>query len=276
MRPTERMDAAAAARGTVAAVGRVVDGTTRSGSWASRLRSIIDESGPDAVAFYISGQLLTEDYYVVNKLAKGFIGTNNVDSNSRLCMSSAVAGYTGAFGSDGPPAAYADLDLADCLLLLGSNTAACHPILGSHPRAAGSGARVIVADPRRRRPRSRPTCTCRCGRGPTCRCSTPCSTYRPRPARRPGLRRGADEAGSRRRWRSRASGRRSGPRRCAACPRRDIERAAEWFGAAGAAMTLWSMGANQSTVGTLKNRALINLCLATGQPRAGRAPARSR
>jgi ferredoxin-nitrate reductase len=75
------------------------------GGVAAQLRAIVAQSGPDAVAFYVSGQLLTEDYYAVNKLAKGFIGTNNVDSNSRLCMSSAVAGYTGAFGSDGPPPA---------------------------------------------------------------------------------------------------------------------------------------------------------------------------
>src|SRR5207237_1091316 len=91
-------------------------------------------------------QLLSEDYYAVNKLAKGFLGTNNVDSNSRLCMSSAVAGYTGAFGADGPPPAYADIGLADCLLLLGTNTAACPPIVWSRVRdrrrvaaAAGGG-----------------------------------------------------------------------------------------------------------------------------------------
>src|SRR6266849_5787700 len=87
---------------------------------ARRLQEIVAEHGPEAIAFYISGQLLTEDYYAFNKLAKGFLGTNNVDSNSRLCMSSAVAGYSGAFGSDGPPSCYADLDLADCFLLLGT------------------------------------------------------------------------------------------------------------------------------------------------------------
>ncbi|MEJ7817742.1 MAG: molybdopterin-dependent oxidoreductase, partial [Thermoleophilaceae bacterium] len=81
---------------------------------AGRLRAIVDEHGPDAVAFYLSGQLLTEDYYAAVKLAKGFLGTNNVDSNSRLCMASAVAGYNGAFGSDGPPPAYADIEQADC------------------------------------------------------------------------------------------------------------------------------------------------------------------
>src|SRR5919108_3927369 len=113
---------------------------------AARLRSIVARDGPDAIAFYISGQLLTEDYYAVNKLAKGFLGCNNVDSNSRLCMSSAVAGYAGAFGYDGPPPAYADLEFAECLLLLGTNAAACHPIVWSRIRERRPF--VIVADPR--------------------------------------------------------------------------------------------------------------------------------
>lgn len=93
------------------------------------LRSIITQHGPDAVAFYGSGQLLTEDYYVANKLLKGFLGTNNFDANSRLCMSSAVAGYKASLGSDGPPAAYTDIELADTFFIIGSNTAECHPIV---------------------------------------------------------------------------------------------------------------------------------------------------
>ena len=116
---------------------------------AGKLRAITEEHGPDSVAFYVSGQLLTEDYYAWNKLAKGFLGTNNLDSNSRLCMSSAVSGYRGAFGSDGPPPAYADLALADCFLLLGTNTAACHPIVWSRIRdRLAEGAFAICADPR--------------------------------------------------------------------------------------------------------------------------------
>ena len=94
-----------------------------------RFARIIREHGPDAVAFYISGQLLTEDYYVFNKLAKGLIGTNNVDTNSRLCMSSAVAGYKQTLGADAPPACYDDIDDTDCLLIAGSNTAYAHPIV---------------------------------------------------------------------------------------------------------------------------------------------------
>ncbi|NOT15160.1 MAG: molybdopterin-dependent oxidoreductase, partial [Methylotenera sp.] len=89
----------------------------------------IETHGPDSVAFYISGQLLTEDYYVFNKLAKGLIGTNNVDTNSRLCMSSAVSGYKATLGSDAPPACYEDIDHTECLLIAGSNTAFAHPII---------------------------------------------------------------------------------------------------------------------------------------------------
>ena len=96
---------------------------------ASRFAGIIREHGPGSVAFYISGQLLTEDYYVFNKLAKGLIGTNNVDTNSRLCMSSAVAGYKATLGADAPPACYEDIDEAECIFIAGSNTAFAHPIV---------------------------------------------------------------------------------------------------------------------------------------------------
>jgi len=120
------------------------------GRLAKRIGRVVDEHGPDAVAFYISGQLLTEDYYVAGKLVKGFLGTNNLDSNSRLCMSSAVSGYVGALGSDGPPASYADIDRSDCLLLAGTNTAACHPIVWARITARQrQGAGLIVIDPRR-------------------------------------------------------------------------------------------------------------------------------
>jgi assimilatory nitrate reductase catalytic subunit len=92
-------------------------------------RRTIERHGPDAVAFYLSGQLLTEDYYVANKLMKGFIGSANVDTNSRLCMASSVAGHKRAFGSDTVPGCYEDLDEADLLVLVGSNAAWCHPVL---------------------------------------------------------------------------------------------------------------------------------------------------
>ncbi|WP_153014538.1 molybdopterin-dependent oxidoreductase, partial [Pseudomonas syringae group genomosp. 3] len=89
----------------------------------------IREHGPDSVAFYISGQLLTEDYYAFNKLARALVGTNNIDSNSRLCMSSAVAGYKRSLGADAPPCSYEDLELSDCVMIVGSNMAYAHPIL---------------------------------------------------------------------------------------------------------------------------------------------------
>ena len=112
----------------------------------------IEKHGPDSVAFYISGQLLTEDYYVFNKLAKGLIGTNNVDTNSRLCMSSAVTGYKVTLGADAPPACYEDIDHADCLFIAGSNTAFAHPIIYRRiedAKARNPDLKIIVVDPRR-------------------------------------------------------------------------------------------------------------------------------
>ena len=118
---------------------------------ARRLRDTIARHGPDSVAFYVSGQLLTEDYYVANKLMKGFIGSANIDTNSRLCMSSAVAGHQRAFGEDIVPAGYADLDEADLVVLVGSNTAWCHPIVYQRIMAARAarGTRLVIIDPRR-------------------------------------------------------------------------------------------------------------------------------
>src|SRR5205807_10122873 len=103
---------------------------------ADRFAAVLRERGPDAVAFYVSGQLLTEDYYVFNKLARALVGTNNIDSNSRLCMSSAVAGYKATLGADAPPACYEDIEHADCILIAGSNTAWAHPILFRRIEAA--------------------------------------------------------------------------------------------------------------------------------------------
>src|SRR6202158_3715589 len=118
---------------------------------ATGLRTIIARDGPDAVAFYLSGQLLTEDYYVANKLMKGFIGSANVDTNSRLCMASSVAGHRRAFGADTVPGCYEDLDEADLLVLVGSNAAWCHPVLYQRMLANKQrrGARIVVIDPRR-------------------------------------------------------------------------------------------------------------------------------
>ena len=117
---------------------------------ARRFRDTIASHGPNSVAFYVSGQLLTEDYYVANKLMKGFIGSANIDTNSRLCMASAVAGQVRAFGEDVVPASYDDIDAADLIVLVGSNTAWCHPIVYERIRARReAGATLVVIDPRR-------------------------------------------------------------------------------------------------------------------------------
>ena len=137
---------------------RQPDGTLARAAWDDAIERVADgfahtirQYGPGAVAFYLSGQLLTEDYYVANKLMKGFLGSANVDTNSRLCMASSVAGHRRAFGSDTVPGCYADLDLADVIVLVGSNAAWCHPVLyqrmiaNKHQR----GAKLVVIDPRR-------------------------------------------------------------------------------------------------------------------------------
>ncbi len=118
---------------------------------AKRFRDTIAQHGPNSVAFYVSGQLLTEDYYVANKLMKGFIGSANIDTNSRLCMSSAVAGHMRAFGEDIVPASYDDLDAADLIVLVGSNTTWCHPVVYQRIMAARErrGTKLVVIDPRR-------------------------------------------------------------------------------------------------------------------------------
>ncbi|HUD29483.1 MAG TPA: nitrate reductase [Novosphingobium sp.] len=118
---------------------------------AAKMRECIAEHGADSVAFYVSGQLLTEDYYAANKLMKGFVGSANIDTNSRLCMASAVAAHNRAFGEDVVPCSYADLDEADLVLLVGSNTAWCHPVVWQRleQARAARGAKLVVIDPRR-------------------------------------------------------------------------------------------------------------------------------
>ena len=119
---------------------------------AQRIATTVAEHGPDAVGLYLSGQLLTEDYYVFNKLGKGLIGTNNVDTNSRLCMSSAVAGYKQTLGADAPPTCYDDVHHASCIFIVGSNTAYAHPILFRRiedAKLANPALKIIFCDPRR-------------------------------------------------------------------------------------------------------------------------------
>lgn len=135
------------------------DGAMARASWTEALdavadgfRRIIDEHGPDAVALYVSGQILTEDYYVANKFMKGYVGSANIDTNSRLCMSSAVAGHKRAFGEDVVPGCYEDFELADAIVLVGSNAAWCHPTLFQRiakAKEARPGLQIVVLDPRR-------------------------------------------------------------------------------------------------------------------------------
>ena len=239
---------------------------------ADRFAAIIAEHGPDAVAFYISGQLLTEDYYVFNKLAKGLVGTNNVDTNSRLCMSSAVAGYKQTLGADSPPTCYEDFDHADLLLIAGSNTAYAHPILyrrieDARRRAAEQGGvmRTIVVDPRR-------TDTAR--EADLHLAITPGTDV----ALFNGLlhlclwddRVATDwVAAHTEGWADLKRVVRDYTPRFVATTcgisEEDLATAARWFGEARAALSIYCQGLNQSASGTAKNAALINLHLATGQ-----------
>ena len=141
LHPMLRQDGALVRTDWDTALDKVADG----------FRSIVERDGPSAVAFYLSGQLLTEDYYVANKLMKGFLGSANVDTNSRLCMASSVAGHRRAFGADTVPGLYEDLDQADLIVLTGSNAAWCHPVLFRRiqENRSARGAKLVVIDPRR-------------------------------------------------------------------------------------------------------------------------------
>jgi len=120
------------------------------GQTAARLRGILDTHGPDALSFYVSGQMSIEAQYLINKLAKGYVGTNNIESNSRLCMASAGSGYKLSLGADGPPGSYQDMDKADLFFVIGANMADCHPILFLRLMdRVKAGAKLIVVDPRR-------------------------------------------------------------------------------------------------------------------------------
>jgi assimilatory nitrate reductase catalytic subunit len=242
---------------------------------AERFASIIREHGPDAVGFYISGQLLTEDYYAFNKLAKGLIGTNHIDTNSRLCMSSAVAGYKVTLGADAPPACYDDLNHAQTVFIVGSNMAYAHPILFRRledARRANPGMRVIVADPRKTET------------------AEVADLYLPiQPGTDVALFHGMLHVMM---WEGlidnsfiaehtngfaalRDVVRNFSPKEAASIcgiTEEQLVQAAKWFGESKATLSLYCQGLNQSSSGTDKNAALINLHLATaqiGKPGAG-------
>ncbi|QEL64435.1 assimilatory nitrate reductase [Oryzomicrobium terrae] len=243
---------------------------------AQRFAEIVRAHGPDSVAFYLSGQLLTEDYYVFNKLAKALITTNNVDTNSRLCMSSAAAGYKLTLGVDAPPCSYEDMALADCLFIAGANPAVAHPILYRRiedARAANPKLKVIVADPRRSETAAQADLHLALKPG------TDIALYHGmlHVMIAEGL---LDEAYIE----SHTEGfdalrkivREYAPDTAAVLtgvPTADIVTAARWFAQAGAALSLYCQGLNQSTHGSHNNVALIHLHLATGQiGRAGAGP----
>ncbi|WP_116107594.1 nitrate reductase [Lewinella sp. IMCC34191] len=235
---------------------------------ASVFRGMIDQYGPDSVAFYISGQCLTEEYYLVNKLTKGYLGTNNIDTNSRLCMSSTVVAYTKALGEDAVPGSYEDIDQTDCLFVAGANPAWCHPIIWRRVEArkeAHPGMKIIVVDPRR-------TDTCALADlhlqiNP----GTDVLLYHAIARRlydtdRLDLEfiRNHTEADENYLRILKSLNLRSAAKTCGV-PLNDIKRAAAYIGDARAFMSMWAMGLNQSRVGVEKNGALINLHLLTGQ-----------
>lgn len=241
---------------------------------AARLRAIVDAHGPDAVAFYVSGQMSLEAQYLANKLAKGFVRTNAIESNSRLCMASAGTGYKLSLGADGPPGSYEDFDQADVFLVIGSNMADCHPILFLRMmERVKAGARLIVVDPRR-----------------TATAAKADLFLQVRPGTDLALLNGllhllhADGhtdpefvAAHTEGWEDLpgflADYAPAAVAEITGLAEDDIRRAATLIGGAGTQwMSCWTMGLNQSTHGTWNTNALVNLHLATGaicRPGAG-------
>jgi sulfite reductase (NADPH) flavoprotein alpha-component len=233
---------------------------------ARRLRALLDQHGPDALAFYVSGQMSMEAQYLANKLAKGFVGTNNIESNSRLCMASASSGYKLSLGADGPPGSYEDFDHADVFLVIGANMADCHPILFLRMMdRVRSGAKLIVVDPRR-----------------TATADKANLFLQIKPATDLALlngllhlmvKNGHDDqqfvAEFTEGWEAMPGFLMDyPPERVAAITglaEADLHRAAQWIGEARAWMSCWTMGLNQSTHGTWNTNSVCNLHLATGK-----------
>ncbi len=251
--------------------GAQVDWDTALQAVADGFKATIAEHGPDSVAFYVSGQLLTEDYYVANKLMKGFIGSANIDTNSRLCMASAVAAHNRAFGEDIVPCSYSDLEEADLILLVGSNTAWCHPVIWQRIEAAreARGTKLVVIDPRR---------TETAERADLHLAIAPDSDV----ALFAGL-----LAEMKARWRLDGSylaqhvsvpdGFWDGPvidvAKACDIPQKQFDQLCDLLEAHPRTVTLFSQGANQSVSGTDKGNAIINLHLATGRiGKAGAGP----
>jgi ferredoxin-nitrate reductase len=234
---------------------------------AAVFKTIIDQHGPDSVGFYVSGQCLTEEYYVANKLVKGFLGTNNIDTNSRLCMSSAVAGYTNMLGEDAVPVSYDDIELADCFLIAGANPAWCHPILFRRIEAHKQNnpdVKIIIVDPRK---------TQSCANADLHLQITPgTDIYLYNAIARVLIEQGdvdfefiANHTEGFETYRDSVF-QITVEDAALTCdvPVHDIYKAASYISTAKGFLTLWAMGLNQSVIGVKKNFALISLNLITG------------
>ncbi|MER7840775.1 bifunctional nitrate reductase/sulfite reductase flavoprotein subunit alpha [Streptomyces sp. NPDC096040] len=233
---------------------------------ARRLRAIVDEHGPDAVALYVSGQMSLEAQYLANKLTKGFLRTNNIESNSRLCMASAGTGYKLSLGADGPPGSYEDLDKADVFLVIGANMADCHPILFLRLMdRVKAGAKLIVVDPRRTTTAEKADLFLQVKPGTDL-------------ALLNGLLHLLYENGHTdpefiaaytEGWEAMPEFLADYPPAAVAAitgiPEADLRAAARLIGEAGEWTSCWTMGLNQSTHGTWNTNALVNLHLATGR-----------
>ncbi|MFF1480746.1 molybdopterin-dependent oxidoreductase [Streptomyces sp. NPDC058301] len=232
---------------------------------AGRLRAIVDEHGPDAVALYVSGQMSLEAQYLANKLAKGFIGTNQIESNSRLCMASAGSGYKLSLGADGPPGSYQDFEKADVFLVIGSNMADCHPILFLRMmERVKAGAKLIVVDPRRTATAAKADLFLQIKPGTDLALLNGLLHL----LQENGHTDPAFIAGHTEGWEAMgeflADYAPASVAQTTGIPEDDIRTAARWIGAAGEWMSCWTMGLNQSTHGTWNTNALVNLHLATG------------
>jgi ferredoxin-nitrate reductase len=235
---------------------------------AAVFRSIIDKYGPDSVGFYVSGQCLTEEYYLVNKLVKGYLGTNNIDTNSRLCMSSAVAAYTQMLGEDAPPFSYSDIEQADCFFIAGANPAWCHPILYRRIEARkqeNPDVKIIVVDPRKTQSCANANLHLQINPGT--------DIYLYNAIGKLLIQNGAIDHGFIRHHvegfedykKSIYSQRLEDVAGICGIPENDIVRAAQIIADSKALLTMWAMGLNQSVIGVEKNKALISLNLITGQ-----------
>ncbi|MGY1580948.1 molybdopterin-dependent oxidoreductase [Streptomyces sp. MN13] len=233
---------------------------------ARRLRAIVDEHGPDAVALYVSGQMSLEAQYLANKLAKGYLRTNRIESNSRLCMASAGTGYKLSLGADGPPGSYQDFDKADLFLVIGSNMADCHPILFLRmmERVRSAGAKLIVVDPRRTATAAKADLFLQIAPGTDLALLNGLLHLLHANGRTDADFIAAHTEG----WEAMPAFLADYPPATVAeltgLPEDDIREAARLIGEAGEWTSCWTMGLNQSTHGTWNTNALINLHLATG------------